>query len=301
MAVALWVGPPPTCTIGTQQPAGERKTKARGSTDCLLVGDRGGQFKPCERGDSWCPWGAHAESDANAIGVVHNVTTCNIFGLYSVDRIVHKIQGGARPSIPSIDESTHMELCPLTKLHDWLFILDFASRYLVIRCGAPEGIDTGLMGVAIIAPLWGWVIAFFVAWGKQNHGATSFSRGFTLVTVVQLGLLFWFDRGPPTHGCGPTRAFPCPQTSIGAYVLYTEIWKDTTDQERDSPFWMPYFTTGILATSIVSVGTVGMADVPSMLAGIVTGISVGLFAIWPLSTDWPVYEYIRNHLNPSSI
>ena len=171
----------------------------------------------------------------------------------------------------------------------------------MIRCSAPEGIDTGIMGIAIIAPLWGWVITFFVAWGKQNYGATSFSRGFTLVTVIQLVLLFLFNRGPPTPGCGPTRAFPCPQTSIGAYVLYTEIWKDMTDPERDSPFWMPYFTTCIVATSIVSVGTMGMADVPSILAGIATGISVGLIVIWPMSTKWPFYEYISNALNPSSI
>ena len=137
--------------------------------------------------------------------------------------------------------------------------------------------------------------------GETKSRDTSFSHGFTLVTVVQIGLLFWFNRGPPTPGCGLTRAFPCPQTSIGAYVLYTEIWKDTTDPERDTPFWMPYFTTGILATSIVSVAAMGMADVPSILAGILTGISVGLVAIWPMSTEWPLYDYIRNILLPSSM
>jgi hypothetical protein len=186
--------------------------------------------------------------------------------------------------------------CPITKLHDWLFILDFASRYLVKRCGAPEGVDTGLMGVAIIAPLWGWLIAFFVAWGKPDHATRSFSNGFTILTVLQLFLLFWFDRGSPTAGCGPTRAFPCPQTSIAAYVLYTEVWKDINDSKRETPFWMPYLTTGVIATSVVAVSTTGMADFPSIFAGLLTGVTVGLVAIWPPNTRWPIFEYICQHV-----
>ena len=92
-----------------------------------------------------------------------------------------------------------------------------------------------------------------------------------------------------------------PQTSIGAYVLYTEIWKDTNDPKRDTPFWMPFLTTGILSTSIVSVGATGMSDVPSILAGILTGVSVGLIVIWPVSTEWPFIDYIRGCLLPCSM
>ena len=173
-----------------------------------------------------------------------------------------------------------------------MFVLDFASRYLVTRCGLPEGVDTGLMGIATIAPLWGWVIAFFVAWVKQSCGATSFSHGFTLVTAIQIVLLFWFDRGPPTAGCGPTRAFPCPQSSIGSFIMYTEVWNGVSDPKRDSPFWMPYLTAGVLIGSIVSVGATGMSDAPAILAGVVTGVTVGLVAIWPSNTPWPLFDYI---------
>lgn len=238
----------------------------------------------------------HAETDTWLIDRLHHVVMSRFGSLYNLTR------RSTLPSVvgPQLRGVQDMTLCPLTKLHDWLFILDYASRYLVTRCDAPEGLDTGLMGVALIAPLWGWVIAFFVAWVKRTHNTTSFSRGFTIVTVLQIGLLFAFDRGPPTAGCGPTRAFPCPQSSIGAYVMYTEVWQSMVDPDRSTPFWLPYLTTGVLVTSIISVSTVGMSDLPAILAGVVTGVAVGMVAIWPPGTRWPVLDYIRMHVPGNS-
>jgi hypothetical protein len=68
------------------------------------------------------------------------------------------------------------------------------------------------------------------------------------------------------------------------------------EPDRSTPFWLPYLTTGVLVASIISVSTMGMSDLPAILAGVVAGVTVGMVAIWPAGTRWPVLDYIRMHM-----
>ena len=176
-------------------------------------------------------------------------------------------------------------VCPTTRRFDFLFVLDFASRYVVDRCGAPEGVDTGLMALCAIAPLWVWVIAWVARVLVGTNEAKVFARGFTLITILQMGMLFYFQRAPPVSSCGPRSAFPCPQATLATYVLFANMWRPPRG-EVSLPSWVSHFTTTASMSVLVSVVTLGLADAAAILAGCIVGVAVGATLMWPPCTTW---------------
>jgi hypothetical protein len=176
-------------------------------------------------------------------------------------------------------------VCPTTRRFDFLFVLDFASRYVVDRCGAPEGVDTGIMALFAIAPLWIWVIAWVTRVLVGTSEAKIFQRGFTLITILQMGMLFYFQRAPPMPSCGPRSAFPCPQATLATYVLFADMWRPPTGGGA-IPSWLAHCNTAASMSVLVSVVALGLADGPAILAGCILGVAVGATLMWPPCSTW---------------
>jgi len=173
--------------------------------------------------------------------------------------------------------------CPLTRKHDSLFMLDFASRYVVQNCHAPEGVDTGLMAVGVLAPLWLWALASAAHAAHGSKSTKLFSLGFTGATLVCWALLWFFSRAPPVAGCGPSAAFPCPQAAIIGYTSFAHIWYDSRDKGATPTVqWTMGTLLHMLLSqfSIVALLTLGFADSTSVFAGAGIGAFVGVCLLW---------------------
>ena len=98
--------------------------------------------------------------------------------------------------------------CPLTRKHDSLFMLDFASKYVVQNCDAPVGVGTGLMAVGVLAPLWLWALASAVHVAQGTKHTRVFSLGLSGATLLCWASLAWFGRAPPRPRVWAIRLVP---------------------------------------------------------------------------------------------
>ena len=174
--------------------------------------------------------------------------------------------------------------CPLTRKHDSLFMLDYASRYVVQNCHAPEGVGTGLMSVAVLAPLWLWAIASAVHFAHGSTTTKLFSYGFTGTTLACWALIWFCARAPPVAGCGPSSAFPCPQAAIVGYTMFAHVWYDTRLGGETPITWRwaacAFLHVAVCQFAIASVLSLGFADGASVLAGAGVGAFMGASLLW---------------------
>ena len=173
--------------------------------------------------------------------------------------------------------------CPLTRKHDSLFMLDFASKYVVQSCGAPEGVATGLMAVGVLAPLWLWALASAAHFAQDSQRTRMFSIGLSLATLSCWALLPVFNRAPPIAGCGPSVSFPCSQAAIVGYTMFADVWNHSNTEDATptrSEKFSALLHVAFAQFAIVAVLSLGFAGGASVVAGVAIGVFVGLCLLW---------------------
>ena len=162
---------------------------------------------------------------------------------------------------------------PVTQRYSALFLLDFSSRYAVERCGSNETIVTALMSIACVLPVWIWVSSIALAFTRLEFYICMAKYTLSLMTILQVGLLFIFEIEPPVLGCGPESSFPCPQVALSTYGLTTFICYDR-DIHQQSVYmrFMMVFQCQIVCLSIL---WIGFGSPSAVLAGSMLGSAVG--------------------------
>jgi hypothetical protein len=153
-----------------------------------------------------------------------------------------------------------------------IFLFDFMERYAIDRCGASEGLVTSIASIICVLPTWIWMSSILLALAKVEIYWTLARYSVTLVTIVQIVMLFVFHMGPPVIGCGPSRSFPNAQVTISSFALSVFLCYGSMQQgaNRYGRF-VPAFMAVQLACVVQSVAWIGLASPSSIVAGCVTG------------------------------
>ena len=152
---------------------------------------------------------------------------------------------------------------------DFLFILDFLSRYAVENCGAPATFSVGIWSLFCITPLLIWVGTLSLSFFKPEIYATLASYTLTVLTIVQLLPVFTFDEPPPVLNCGPTNSFPCGQVTLSAYGLTMFMLFDS-GLHKQSGWWRIFVQLQYLLVC-QSVLCIGMASPAAISAATIIG------------------------------
>lgn len=156
---------------------------------------------------------------------------------------------------------------------DWFFLLDFSSRYVVSQCGGRHNVQTGLMSMMIILPVWIWFGTLTLSLTKPEIYAMVAKYTIGIITILQFAFMLVFYQTSPIPGCGPSRSFPCIQTSLSAYGTCMFALFDSS-LRRQGAFWRVIVVLQLIAVTS-SVSWLGFASPASVLAGAFLGSCVG--------------------------
>ena len=171
------------------------------------------------------------------------------------------------PPAPSADGEL-----PTTARYAAFFLLDFVSRYPVERCGAAEGIDTGLMSGLLLLPVFVWVGMLAATMVRSEVYFLLNQSVMGLMTLLQIGLIYMFNTPPPVIGCG-FESYPCPQTTLCSYLTVSFLCY-SRDFERQSD-WYRALIFIVFITSTHSTLRLGFASPTSCIAGTLLGSAAG--------------------------
>lgn len=102
---------------------------------------------------------------------------------------------------------------------DSFFLLDYASRYAVDRCGAQQNFWISIMSILAVLPMYAWITIQIITLFRPDIYIILNSMAMNMLTVIQIVLLLLCQGHPPQPGCGPELAFPCAQVTLVAYVV----------------------------------------------------------------------------------
>ena len=156
--------------------------------------------------------------------------------------------------------------------YDILFILDFCSRYAIRECGADNTILTAVCSLAVIMPVWIWFATITISITHPEIYALLAKYTIGILSIVQIVLMVAMNEGPPTEGCGPSRAFPSIQTSLSAYGLTLFAFYDTTFKQQ-STVWR-IMAVMQLVLVVFSTLHLGFNSPPSVYAGVAVGACI---------------------------
>lgn len=172
--------------------------------------------------------------------------------------------------------------------YDSLFLLDFVGRYAVDRCGANSGVDTAIMSVLCMLPIFGWVLLQIAIFFRNEIYFQIHKCTLTLLTLIQVLMLVVYNHCPPVIGCGPSKSFPCTQVALCAYLTVS-----VASYERDFGFEEIETVSCIRKVMILnamvsySVLCIGFADFPACVAGSIVGsvVACTVHALIVLTTN----------------
>ena len=163
-----------------------------------------------------------------------------------------------------------------------LFMLDFVSRYAVDRCGAEDTFLVSVLSVGAVLPLWVWVSSVALMLVKVELYWAVARYTITLLTVVQMLLLWLYNEPAPVLACGSSQSYPCIQTALSSYGLSTFMCYDGLIYPQSR--WLAVFMVGQLLFVAQAVMWLGFASSASTVAGAMLGAIVACVLHITLST-----------------
>jgi hypothetical protein len=157
----------------------------------------------------------------------------------------------------------------LTHDYDALFLLDFAGRYAVDRCGSDDTIDVAIMSVFCVVPVYIWISMQVLTFIRPDVYLLANGFTITLLTITQTAMLFLFSKTPPVAGCGPSRSYPSAQAALCGYVMVSFVCY-SRDFRKQTLFTMSALTVFVWMV-FFSVLTIGFGSAPSVLSGTILG------------------------------